>query len=206
MTRRLIIVDYGTGNLTSVKKKMDALMVDSVISSDPKDIINCHQLILPGVGHFGKAMSKLAELNLLDALNEAVLAKKTPILGICLGMQLMAKKSEEGNVAGLGWFDFDVVRFSVSNKVKYKIPHIGWNQISIKKNSLLMNKIPNLSEFYFLHSFHSKVNNQSDVLNETTYDYVFPSAVERENIFGVQYHPEKSYEVGAQLLKNFVEL
>lgn len=182
------------------------MRVTSIISSDPKDIINTEKIILPGVGHFSKAMSNLKELNLLDTLHEAVLIKQKPILGICLGMELMAKESEEGNAEGLGWLDAQIIKFNVSDKIKYKIPHIGWNQIYIKKTSLLMDNIPNLSEFYFVHSYHSKINNQSDILNETQYDYFFPSAIEKDNIFGVQYHPEKSHDAGVQLLKNFIEL
>lgn len=206
MSSKLVIVDYGTGNLNSVKRIMDRMKVNSIISSDPEDIISCQKIILPGIGHFGKAMSKLKKLNLLDTLHEAVLVKQKPVLGICLGMQLMAKKSEEGNAVGLGWFDSEAIKFNVSDTIRHKIPHIGWNRISIKKNSLLMKNISELSEFYFLHSFYLKVNNQSDVLNETEYDFVYPSAIEKDNIFGVQYHPEKSHEAGSQLLKNFVEL
>lgn len=206
MSFKLVIVDYGTGNLNSVKKSLDRMRVSSIISSDPKDIINSEKIILPGVGHFGKAMSNLKELNLLDALHEAVLVKQKPILGICLGMELMAKESEEGNAEGLGWLDAEVIKFSVSDKIKYKTPYIGWNHIYIKKNSLLMNNISELSEFYFVHSYHLKIKNQSDILNETQYDHFFPSAIEKDNIFGVQYHPEKSHDAGAQLLKNFIEL
>jgi glutamine amidotransferase len=206
MSTKIVIVDYETGNLNSVKKMLDRMEADSIISSNPKDITDCRKIILPGIGHFGKAMSKLKELNLLDALNEAVLIKKKPVLGICLGMQIMAKKSEEGNAGGLGWFDSEVIKFNVSDKLKHKIPHIGWNKISIKKSSLLMKNISESSEFYFLHSFHLKINNPVDVLNETIYDFGFASAVEKDNIFGVQYHPEKSHDVGAQLLKNFIEL
>lgn len=206
MVSKIVIVDYGMGNLNSVKKRLDRMKVDSVISSAPEDIVNSQKIILPGVGHFAKAMFNLKELNLLDVLNEAVLIKKKPILGICLGMQLMAKSSEEGEADGLGWFDAEVTRFQVSDKIKYKIPQIGWNQIYIKKNSRLMNNIPELSEFYFVHSYHFKVNNPSDLLNETEYDYSFPSAVEHDNIFGVQYHPEKSHDAGAQLLQNFIDL
>jgi glutamine amidotransferase len=121
-------------------------------------------------------------------------------------MQLMAKESEEGNCAGFGWFDAEVIKFNVSDKMKHKIPHMGWNQIYIKKNSLLMNNISELSEFYFVHSYYVKINNQSDILNETQYDYTYPSAIEKDNIFGVQYHPEKSHDAGARLLKNFIEL
>jgi imidazole glycerol-phosphate synthase subunit HisH len=206
MPARVVIVDYGMGNLNSVKRTMDRMKVDSVISSDPKDIINSQKIILPGVGHFGKAMSNLKELNLLETLHEAVLVKKKPVLGICLGMQLMAKKSEEGDAEGLGWFDAEIKKFNVSDKLKYKIPHMGWNQIYIKKNSSLMKNISELSEFYFVHSYHFKTNNQSDILSETEFDYSFTSAVQKDNIFGVQYHPEKSHDAGARLLKNFIEL
>lgn len=206
MSSRLVIVDYGMGNLNSVKKIIDRMKIDAIISSNPEDIIHSEKIILPGVGHFAKAMSNLIKLDLLDSLNEAVLIKKKPILGVCLGMQLMANRSEEGFQEGLGWIDAEIIRFDIADKLKYKIPHMGWNQVSIKKNSLLMKDIPESSEFYFVHSYHLKTSNRCDVLNETEYDYTFPSAIEKENIFGVQYHPEKSHEVGSQLIKNFVEL
>ncbi len=206
MASRLVIVNYGMGNLNSVKKMLDRMRVDAVISSNPEDIVNCRKIILPGVGHFGKAMSNLRKLDLLDVLNEAVLVKKKPVLGICLGMQLMAKKSEEGNVAGLGWFDAEVEKFSISDKIKYKIPHIGWNRINIKTKSPLMSDISDSSEFYFVHSYHLKAHHKADVINETQYDYTFASAIAKGNIFGVQYHPEKSHDAGARLLKNFIEL
>ena len=182
------------------------MKVNAVVSSDPKEIAGSDKLILPGVGHFGKAMANLKELNLLDTLNEAVLVKKKPILGICLGMQLLAKKSEEGDAEGLGWIDGEVVKFQVSDKLKYKIPHMGWNQVYLKNDGLLMKKIPELSEFYFVHSYYMKIKNRADLLNETEYDYIFTSAVEKDNVFGVQYHPEKSHDAGAQILKNFIEL
>ncbi len=206
MSSKLVIVNYGMGNLNSVKRAMSRLRVDSVISSNPKDIAGSDKIILPGVGHFGKAMSNLKELGLLDVLNEVVLIKKKPILGICLGMQLMAKKSEEGNSEGLGWFDAEIVKFQVSDNLKYKVPHMGWNQIIAKKESPLMKDLPEPKEFYFVHSYHFKTANESDVLNRTNYEYDFVSAVEKDNIFGVQYHPEKSHDTGAKLLKNFIEL
>lgn len=206
MAYKIAIVDYETGNLNSVKRSLNLLGISSIISSNPEDIVAAEKIILPGVGHFGKAMSNLKDLNLLDALHHAVLVKQKPILGICLGMELMAKKSEEGNAIGLGWFDAEIIRFKISDKKHYKVPHMGWNQISIKKNSLLMKNVPDLSEFYFLHSYHLKVGDMSDLLNETEYDVTFPSAIEKDNIFGVQYHPEKSHDAGAQLLKNFIEI
>ncbi len=206
MSNNIVIVDYGMGNLNSVKRKLSRLKLNAVISSDPAEISSADKLILPGVGHFQKAMENIRKLLLLETLNEAVIVKKKPILGICLGMQLMAKHSEEGNVEGLGWFDADVVRFQVQNTLKFKVPHTGWNQIIRTKDSMLMKDVPDLAEFYFVHSFHYKANDINDILNETDYEYRFTSAVEKNNIFGVQYHPEKSHDVGEQLLKNFIEI
>ena len=209
----LVIVDYKMGNLHSVKKKLDRLKVDALISSDPATILNASKLILPGVGHFGNAMKNLKELNLLDALNEAVLVKKTPILGICLGMQLMAKSSEEvaehgawNMEQGLGWFDAEVVKFTFEDTLRFKVPHTGWNTISIEKESLLMKAIPVDSEFYFVHSYYMKANDPNDVLNYTEYGSPFASAISKGNIHGFQYHPEKSHDVGLQLLKNFLNI
>ena len=206
MPSKIVIVDYGTGNLNSVRRSLDRLRAGSIISSNPNDISSADKIILPGVGHFGNAMSNLREFNLLDALHEAVLVKQKPILGICLGMELMARNSEEGNTSGLGWFDAEVVRFNISDKRRYKIPQMGWNNIRIKKNSLLMKNISELSEFYFVHSYHLKTNDQSDILNETEYESIYTSAIEKDNIFGVQYHPEKSHDAGDQLIRNFVEM
>ena len=206
MPSKIVIVDYGTGNLNSVRRSLDRLRAGSIISSNPNDISSADKIVLPGVGHFGNAMSNLRELNLLDALHEAVLVKQKPILGICLGMELMAQNSEEGNTSGLGWFDAEVVRFNISDKRRYKIPQMGWNNIRIRKNSLLMKSISELSEFYFVHSYHLKTNDQSDILNETEYESIYTSAIEKDNIFGVQYHPEKSHDAGDQLIRNFVEM
>ena len=207
MPTKIVIVDFGMGNLNSVRLKIakDKNAVVN-ISSDSKEIMTADKLILPGVGHFAKAMNNLKEFNLISALNEFVIIKKKPILGICLGMQLMANKSEEGGASGFGWIDSDVVRFGVEDKLKYKIPHCGWNQIIKSKDSCLMNDIPELSEFYFVHSYHLVVKNHSDILNETEYESKFTSAIEKGNIFGVQYHPEKSHDLGEVLLKNFINL
>lgn len=206
MSSKIVIVNYGMGNLNSIKKAMDKLKIESVISSNPVDISESRKIILPGVGHFEKAMTNLKTLGLLEVLNESALEKKKPVLGICLGMQLFAEKSEEGNCEGLGWIDAEVVRFQVADKLKFKIPHMGWNRVFIKKESTLMKEIPEESEFYFVHSFHMKVRENSDVLNETNFDSDFVSAVEKGNLFGVQYHPEKSHDAGMRLLKNFIEI
>jgi imidazole glycerol-phosphate synthase subunit HisH len=197
------IIDYGMGNINSIKKRLVKLGINPNISADENEIKKADKIILPGIGHFSQAMQRLNDLNLVEILNEEVLVKRKPIIGICLGMQLMAKFSEEGNVKGLGWFDADIVKFKIEDKFKYKVPHVGWNQIQIKKPSVIMNGIDDLSEFYFVHSYFCKCNNEADVLNNTDHESIFASAIEKENIFGVQYHPEKSHSVGEKLIKNF---
>jgi glutamine amidotransferase len=206
MYKKIIIVDYGMGNLNSIKRKLARLGIESFITNSPLDISKAEKLILPGVGHFQKAVENLKNLHLWEILNETILIKKRPILGICLGMQLMAVRSDEGNSKGLGWFDAEVIKFQVKDFLKYKVPHTGWNKINKVKASLIMKDIPDLSEFYFVHAYHFKCNDASDILNETEYEYKFTSAVEKENIFGVQYHPEKSHDIGDKLLMNFVKL
>ena len=206
MKKTLAIVDYGMGNLHSVKKKLDRLKTTSSITSNPRDIINADKIIIVGVGHFAKAMKNIQELDLLDALSEVAIIKKKPVLGICLGMQLMAKDSEEGNTEGLGWLDANVRKMQVDDTLKFKIPHTGWNKITQSKKSHLMKGIPELSEFYFVHSYYLRSNETSNILNETEYCFKFTSAIEKDNIFGVQYHPEKSHDVGEVLLKNFISL
>jgi len=206
MQTKIAIVDYQMGNLFSVKKKLSKLNVLAVCTSNREEIASADKIILPGVGHFSKAMQNLQELDLIDVLNKEVLINKKPILGICLGMQLMAKQSEEGHAKGLGWIEANVVKFKIKDTLKYKIPHTGWNQISILKQSPLMRNIPSLSEFYFVHAYHVELQNKADALNETEYEYNFISAVQKDSIYGVQYHPEKSHDVGEQLLKNFIDL
>ena len=206
MKQTFAIVDYRMGNLNSVKKKLDRLKTSASITSTPRDIIEADKIILVGVGHFAKAMKNIKELALLDALNEVVIIKKKPVLGICLGMQLMAQDSEEGNTKGLGWLDANVRKMQVDDTLKFKIPHTGWNKIIQSKKSHLMKGIPESSEFYFVHSYYLKPNETSNTLNETEYSFKFTSAIEKDNIFGVQYHPEKSHDVGEILLKNFISL
>jgi glutamine amidotransferase len=203
---KLIITDLGMGNMNSIYKRLNKMAINTQISDNPNDLLKADKIILPGVGHFENAVLNLIQKGFWDILQETVLVKKTPILGICLGMQLMAKTSEEGNCEGLGWIDADVVRFNVKDKLKHKVPHMGWNEINLKKDSRLMENIPELSEFYFVHSYHMKCHDQNDILNTCYYDYEFVSAVEKDNIFGVQYHPEKSHHVGEQLLQNFIDL
>jgi glutamine amidotransferase len=206
MKQTLAIVNYRMGNLNSVKRKLDRLKTTASITSNARNIIKADKIILVGVGHFAKAMKNIKELNLLDTLNEVAIIKKKPVLGICLGMQLMANDSEEGNSEGLGWLDANVRKMQVDDTLRFKIPHTGWNKITQSKKSHLMKGIPESSEFYFVHSYHLMSNETSNILNETEYCFKFTSAIEKNNIFGVQYHPEKSHDIGEVLLKNFISL
>ena len=204
MSTNIAIINYGMGNLHSVYKKLAELGVNPVIATTPEQILNADKILLPGVGHFEAAIRHLKEIGLYDALNEAVLVRKKPILGICLGMQLMARGSEEGNASGFGWLDADVIRFKIKDTIHHKVPQTGWNTIDICKESALFKDISNHSEFYFLHSYHYEVSKPADILTKTQYEYDFVSAIEKDNIFGTQFHPEKSHGAGAQLLKNFI--
>ena len=206
MNNKITIIDYGMGNLRSVQNKIARIGAEVTISSNPDEIRHASKLILPGVGHFASGVKKLTELGICDVLNKAVLINKTPILGICLGMQLMAGYCEEGGVEGLGWFDADVIRFRIENKIKYKVPHIAWNSANAQKESTLLENIPDDTMFYFVHSFHIRCNDQKDILSTTEYEYEFTSAIQKGNIYGTQFHPEKSHDWGEQLLTNFVKL
>lgn len=205
MPPRIVIVDCGTGNLHSVFRQLSRLDCAPTISSNPESLSDCDKAILPGVGHFGTAIERLRSTGFANALSEFALVRRRPILGICLGFQLMARKSEEGGCDGLGWIDADVVRFRPEDTLSYKVPHIGWNQITVEKPSLLMEGVPDASLVYFVHSYHVRPADPSDVLNRSDYGHSFVSAVERGNIAGVQYHPEKSHEVGERILRNFVK-
>jgi glutamine amidotransferase len=199
------IVDYGMGNLGSVRHRLDTMGVPSVISYDLSQLANADKLILPGVGHFQTGVKQLKERGLWNFLHEQVLDKKKSILGICLGMQLMAQRSEEGSSEGLGWFNADVIKFRIKDTLRYKVPHIGWNTVTLTKQSKLFENVDRNADYYFVHSFHLQCNDPADILNETFYEYSFVSAIQKENIMGVQYHPEKSHKGGEQLIKNFVQ-
>lgn len=151
-------------------------------------------------------MSNLARLDLIAVLNEAVLVKQKPILGICLGMELMAESSEEGGARGLGWLDGRAVRLDIPDDGRHKVPHMGWNRIEKKKSSRLLDGLEESAEFYFAHSYHLELDDPSDLLAETQYGIDFPSVIGKENILGVQFHPEKSHDAGARMLINFVEM
>ncbi len=198
-----IIVDYGMGNFRSIQSKIKMLELESEISSDPKVIEKADRLILPGVGHYGTAMKNLKDRNLFDVLREKALVRKTPFLGICLGMQLLGTHSEEGDAKGLGLIEFDVIRFQNS---KIRVPHVGWNDLKLEKSdSILFNNVNISNTFYFTHSYHAaKVNTQS-ICATTDYEDNFVSVVEKDNIYGTQFHPEKSRINGLKIIENFLK-
>lgn len=197
------------GNLGSVVNMLKKIGADVCVTSDKERIGMANKIILPGVGSFDHGMSHIKERGLYDPLNEHALVKKKPILGICLGMQLLTRQSEEGGVPGFGWIDADTVRFNFgANSCQLKIPHMGWNIVNIKKAHPLLKDFTadRESRFYFVHSYHVLCDKEEDVLTTTKYGYDFTSSVAKENIMGAQYHPEKSHKFGMRLLKNFVEL
>jgi len=197
----ITIVDYKMGNLMSIQNMLKKLGYEAQITSDPEKIRDASKLILPGVGSFGAAMAAITELGITDALNQFVLVDKKPILGICLGMQLMCSYSEEGNIGGLNWIDASVKRFpKVVNEGKLKVPHIGWNKV-VGSSEFLKDDTEN--KFYFVHSYFVELNLKEEQLMESTYGISFCSAFQKDNILGVQFHPEKSHKFGMHLLKTF---
>ena len=198
----IAIINFGMGNLNSIKNKLHHHKIEAIITSEKHEIESADKLILPGVGNFKKGMNNLNNLNLTELLNHLVITYKKPIFGICLGMQLFANHSEEGNTKGLGLIDGDVKKFSFSKSDEFKIPHIGWNRASFIKEHSILEGINKDQYFYFTHSYH--LDCQEDiVLAKTNYGYEFPSAILKDNILGVQFHPEKSHVEGFRMLINF---
>ncbi|MFN6944457.1 MAG: imidazole glycerol phosphate synthase subunit HisH [Cytophagaceae bacterium] len=200
----IVIVDYGLGNPTSIKNMLRKCEAnDVVISSSLEDINNASKLILPGVGNFDYGMQRLKEYALIETLNKRVLDEKIPLLGICLGAQLLTKHSEEGNVEGLAWIPAETRKFRLLNN--FKVPHMGWNEVFPTKGSRLLENMPDEMRFYFVHSYHIVCEDAKDQLLESDYGYRFTAAVEKDNIAGVQFHPEKSHKFGMRFLYNFVK-
>jgi glutamine amidotransferase len=201
----ITIVDCGMGNLGSIQNMLKKIDHKSVITGKISDIEKAEKIILPGVGAFDNGMKNLKKMKLISVLNQKVLKEKTPVLGICLGMQLMTLKSEEGKLPGLGWIEAETIRFNFNGDKNLKIPHMGWNNVKVMKNNGLSKDIHNNDRFYFVHSYFVKLKNSQDQLFETEYGSLFTSSFSKGNIFGVQFHPEKSHKYGMQLLKNFAE-
>lgn len=204
----LAIIDYGMGNLGSIKNMLKRIGYnDVVITSSVQEIEQADKLILPGVGAFDTGMRHLHESGLLPILNEKVLNRKTPVLGVCLGMQLLMKNSEEGTHLGLGWIDGSVVKFAFEEDESLKVPHMGWNTLDIKREDILLTALEEEARFYFVHSYHVNVDaNPAWAVATTHHGVSFASMVHQGNIFGTQFHPEKSHRFGMQIYRNFVEL
>lgn len=200
------IIDYGMGNLGSIQNMFKRIGVPSEITGDKERIALARKILLPGVGAFDAAMQKIAESNLLETLNKKVLEDKVPVLGICLGMQLLTKRSEEGVLPGLGWVDGETIKFNFAESPALKVPHMGWNLIHPVNPSPLLADLPEEPRFYFVHSYYVQLKDPLDVLSTTHYGNHFHSIIQHENIYGAQFHPEKSHKFGMQLLANFAKL
>ncbi len=199
------IVDYGLGNLASLRNLFDRLKLESSISSDREIIQKAKYIILPGVGHFAHGMKNLGELGLIETLNEEVLQKKKPTLGICLGMQLMTRGSEEGQCEGLGWFNADTKRFKFDAKQsRLRVPHVGFNNVD--GDDKIFSRNSSNPYFYFTHSYCVQSDSPEEIAGETFHGVKFVSALRKENIWGTQFHPEKSHREGIALISEFLEL
>lgn len=198
------IVDYGMGNLLSVFNAFDYLGVGVKICSKPEDLGMVDQIVLPGVGAISQCISKLNESGFSESLNEQVIKLAKPTLGICLGMQVMAKQSfEGGDHACLGWFDADVIRLNPGSP-ELKVPNIGWNTIQFNKEVPLFHGLPDIADFYLVHSYQVKVLNESERVATYQYGETVTAAILKDNIFATQFHPEKSQDLGLTLLGNFI--
>jgi glutamine amidotransferase len=203
----ITIINYGCGNIKAIQNVFHKLSIQTKVATTIGDLEGAEKLVLPGVGAFDYAMQKLMDSGMFEKINELVLINKIPVIGICLGVQLMANSSEEGKLAGLGWVDATVKRFDESKlSSKVHLPHMGWNDVNPVKNSPLFKDLENDAKFYFLHSYYIDSHNPEQILAKSDYAGDFVCAVHKENIYGVQFHPEKSHQYGVKLLENFATL
>lgn len=203
----IAIIDYGLGNIRAFANIYKQLNIPFKIAKEIQDLRNVSKIILPGVGAFDYAMGQLQASGMREKLDELVLQEKVPVVGICVGMQMLANSSDEGKLSGLGWLDASVRKFD-EKTIKYAthLPHMGWNDIAPVKENDILKGLEQNAKFYFLHSYYFYCNNPEDSIAVTDYGVNFSCAVNKENIFGVQFHPEKSHQYGIQLLKNFASL
>jgi glutamine amidotransferase len=202
----IVIVDHGMGNLGSVQNMLHKIGAESIRTAEPDVIRRADKLVLAGIGAFDGAADRLAELGLVDLLNDLVLDRNVPVLGVCLGMQLMARSSEEGSRVGLGGLDADVQRFTFPPAAKLAVPHMGWEVVTPTRPSPLFDDGQDQIRFYFSHAYHLVCHNRDDIAATATYGYEFAAAVHRGNILGTQFHPEKSHVFGADVYRRFANL
>lgn len=201
----IAVIDYGMGNIGSIINMLKKIGTESMATSDESEISRAEKIILPGVGSFDKGMQNVMDRSLVPVLKKKAFEEKVPILGICLGMQLLTRSSEEGRLQGLGMIDADTIRFQpVDSEPGLKIPHMGWNHVVICKPCPLTRNLGDEPRYYFVHSYHVVCDDPSDTILQTVYGIPFTSAFQKENISGVQFHPEKSHTFGIRLLSNFV--
>ena len=203
----IVIIDYGVGNLRSILTKFDRLKIQAVVSSDPQDIRRADKLVLPGVGHYQAGMINLRKSNLIPVIEERVFGDRIPLLGICLGMQLLLRKSEESPEPGLGWIDGQVKRFEFNRQDRVlRVPHMGWNDISIESSDPFIASLAADCRFYFAHSYYVPIDVNARVIASTWYGHDFVSVLQKENIWATQFHPEKSHLSGLQIIRNFADV
>jgi glutamine amidotransferase len=200
------IIDYGIGNTGSICKMIEKLGFEAIVTKNEIDICKADSIILPGVGSFDNAAKKLRDTGLIPTLAELALKQYKPFLGICLGMQLLFRTSEEGLDNGLGWIEGKVIKFDQSRMTLEKIPHMGWNTVIYNSASPLFKNVNGEIRYYFTHSFHVTGLKETEIIGSTNYGYDFPCAVQSNNIYGVQFHPEKSHRFGLQLMQKFLEI
>ncbi len=203
----IAIIDYGSGNIQAIKNIYKKLKIECKFVSEPSQLSGVDKIILPGVGAFDEAMTQLNKSGLREVLDLMVLDQKVPVFGVCVGMQIMAASSDEGKLAGLGWFDARVKLFD-ENIIKHKpkLPHMGWNEIKTKSDHPILTSIDFEKGYYFLHSYYFECHDENDILATTYYGDIFHCAINKANIYGFQFHPEKSHSNGLNLFKNFAEL
>lgn len=203
----ITIINYGSGNIRAIGNIYEKLNIPFNIANSPAEVEGAEKLILPGVGAFDETISMLDQLGFRLVLDQAVLDRQVPVLGICVGMQILAESSEEGRLPGLGWIKGRVKKIEKELLLsKPKLPHLGWNSIDVVKNRGLFKGIDKEKGFYFLHSYYFECSEENDIMSTTTYGKPFASSVCHSNVYGVQFHPEKSHHNGVNLLKNFAEL
>ena len=200
------IIDYGVGNIKAFANIYKNFDIPYKIVKNIDDFKNVTKLILPGVGSFDHAMTSLQNSGMREELDKLVLENKVPIIGICVGMQMLANSSDEGKLEGLGWINAEVKKFDKSNIINAPLPHMGWNSLNIQENKQIVSALDSDPRFYFLHSYYFECKNKEDVIATATYGEEFECIVNHNNIYGIQCHPEKSHHNGMQLLKNFGEL